>query len=316
MSQTANPKTRSDGHKMHSPDAHVDSWEPKLYVRYGNVELRAVNSFISDHNSILKEIETIRENQASEDFMYAPARVRHWLDFSDTGFNLRKLMTNAGFYFSNSDPNSTIEHWVGAYLKGLAKADYWLTHDAYPFFFKTQGFLYQQNNRVVPYIQFPPRKDFYKSISGRKILILTPFADQINALADSGRIFKLYNDFELDHFDILAIPADISTYPNRPHQSWSDTYEHLCRKIDSAFSTHSIDIFFASAGCYGIPVCSYVNDTFGCASIYYGHYINSLFGILTGPRQTPPLTQNLENWMEGDLGSFTNFSKIDGGRYI
>jgi hypothetical protein len=294
----------------------LERWENKLYVRYGNVELRAIDNALFRSNEVEAAIAQIKDRLNDDSFMYRAVEARHWLDFSDVSFNIRRLMTNAGFYFPPESPAQQFLFWADKYIHALAKADFWFAHDAYAYALKPQSHILQKFGRITPYICFPDRQNFYRTIAGRRILFLTPFADQINYLQKSGKLKNLYQDLIIDDFSVFSVKAEISTYPNRPHNSWEETFRALQAQIDVAFATEGVDFFLASAGCYGVPLCNYVYERYGCTSAYYGHYVNSLFGILSGPRQTPPLTPNLDNWLEGDLHEIKNFDKIDGGRYV
>jgi hypothetical protein len=290
-----------------------------LYVRYGNVELRVIESFIRRPNELFKGLEEVKKHIDSQDFMYGNRTTPKgsWFDSSDISFCLRKLITNAGFYPSFNSNDCSLGKWCNMYLDALINSEYLFPYQqAYPNFWVTQNLLLKKDKKIS-YQKFPDINKFYSFLADKKILFATPFSEQINDLYKTGNIFHLYKNKQLLHFEIKGIKADISTYPNRPHESWFESFQVLINRVDDAFKTSTPNVFFASCGCYGLPICNYVYKRYGCTSIYYGNHLNTLFGIRQQCSEGWMLQErNLNNWANSNLSQYKNINMIDGGRYL
>lgn len=293
-----------------------NKWPKGLFGRYGNVELRVIDNWISSYKDLHEIERKVCASLDSEKYMYSEAKREHWLSSSDIEFNIRKLMTNAGFYSAQEDDGS-LEAWCTAYYNALKNSTTLFPYpNCYPNFFIIQDKLFSEQ-KFVRYDSFPAANKFYEMLAEENILFVTPFASLINESYTSGRIFNLYKDINIPQFEILALPAYVSTYPNRPHNSWLETFEYLKEQIDNAFKQKTFTLFFASAGCYGMPLADYVYSTYGCPCVYFGNQINTMFGIRQACSDNFMKSQRItENWLDSDLGSILNVDRIDGGRYV
>ncbi len=301
----------------HKKICYDSKWPPGLFVRYGNVELRVLENWIFHHDTLIEIEKSIRRNLASDEYMYSkPTTRNNWLSSSDIAFNLRSLMTNAGYYPSLEDDNS-LETWCRSYYDALKHATALFPYQgSYPFFFSIQEQLYSEN-KFMHYVPFPNIHSFYHMLAGENVLFITPFAEQINALYASGQLYHLYTDITIPQFDLLALPSFLSTYPNRPHQSWRATFELLKQQIDDVFEKKTPTLFFVSAGCYGLPLADYVYTTYGITSVHYGNFINTLFGISQQCSENFMSQRRIDkNWAKSHLGNVANVNRIDGGRYV
>jgi len=306
---------------LNEPTHDDGGWAPGLYGRYGIVELRVIESYLRDQSVVKEALTDIRHHLGDETYMYSEGTREHWLSVRDVNFNLRKLMTNAGFYFANelvSPDIDQLDAWLREYMSALENASALFPVPAcYPSYFVTQDYLFRKQGHLKNYVNFPAPARFYRSLKGEKVLFVTPFNREINHLYASGKIFRLYSDINIPDYDLMAVPAFISTYPNRPHHSWAETFEKMRDEVDKAFERENFTIFFASCGCYGMPICDYVYRRYGVVSVYYGNHTNTLFGIRqAGSEAFLSERRILENWAMGHLGDVRNMSKIDDGRYI
>jgi len=291
---------------------------PSLLVRWGIVELRVLDNFLHAPNQCFSALRSVSENLSDEQAMYFPNRA-HWLSSEDFEFNLKALMTNAGFYAGNSfrHTKEALVEWAYHYLHGVSDGILFPVPGGYPFFFGTKQTIYNWTKARPNYLNFPTPESFYISLSEKSILLVTPFAEQIQSAFSENKTFQLYKDLAIPNFRIKTIKAPISTYPNRPGSSWLESFRQLTAQIDYAFKQERFDLFFAAAGCYGIPLCHYAFKTFGCMSIYYGNHINTLFGILQRCSDDFMKSSRIEeNWVHSDLSKFANVDRIDDGRYI
>lgn len=298
------------------------SFEDRLYLRYGIVELRVVESWLTNSPSIRDALRDILINIDSDDYIRRNFTLRDWLTAVNSEFNILKLMTNAGFYLTQGcsldDAFDQVCTWAKMYFLGLSEANYLFpAPGAYPFFLETQHQIYNATGKIGNYICFPDDQNFYKMIEGRNILFVTPFADSISENYRSGRIFNLYNDIEILPFKLTTIYSPLSTYPNRPDLSSKETLEKLKRRIDATFEINNIDLFTAACGCYGVLLCAYVHDKYRVSSVYYGNHMNTLFGVRQQCSEDGLKGRiNEESWVKSDLSRIPGVSYIDGGRYI
>jgi len=306
---------------VNQPIHNEVGWVPGLYGRYGNVELRVVESYLRDQGVVERALADIRDRLGDESYMYSEGKRDHWLSVRDVNFNLRKLMTNAGFYLENeagSPDIGSFDFWLREYLTALEDATALFPYPAcYPNYFVTQDYLFQKQGHLKNYVKFPFPARFYEILGGANVLFLTPFYREVNELFASKKIFSLYTDIKIPRYQLTAVAAFVSTYPNRPHHSWAETFEKMKDEVDKAFENDNFTVFFASCGCYGMPICRYVYRRYGIASVYYGNHTNTLFGIRqTGSESFLSQRRILENWAVSHLGDVRNMNKIDDGRYI
>ncbi|GAA0770032.1 hypothetical protein LRH25_31020 [Ideonella azotifigens] len=299
------------------PMPATERWEPRFYARYGNVELRVIQNWIERQPELREALQTVQAGLDDANSMYAPRKLGRWLSADDLAFNLRALMTNAGFYADLDQPWRSLAPWCETYLAALGGADHLFPYPgAYPNFWPVQAHLWQRDGRVAGPVRFPAPDRFYAMLAGRKLLFVTPFADEIAGLRDSGRLFGLYKDLPIPDFALQTLPAPMSVYPQRPDAGWHDSFERLKQQVDEAFARHEFDLFFASCGCYGLPLTHHVHRTHGCAAVYYGNHLNTLLGVRQKCNDGFLPERRLDaNWAVSRLGEMENLARIDGGRY-
>ena len=106
---------------MQCPGSHPGAWEPNtLYGRYGIVELRVLENWLQDKEGLLVEYRKVVEQYSDEAYMYRGQASRHWLSSDDKNYNLRALMTNAGFYPALAGGGEDLNCWAEEYLAALA----------------------------------------------------------------------------------------------------------------------------------------------------------------------------------------------------
>jgi hypothetical protein len=292
-------------------------WDTGLLVRYGLVECRVAESYLRRRDDLEAAERDVIANSFDEAYMYAP-NSGHWLNVRDSNFNLRALMTNAGFY---ADPMASVGsqsgEWAQLYLDSLQGASAWFDCSiAAPWFMQIEAEMQcSQANR--PWIRHPTRDEVYAGIQGRRVLFLSPFASGIAELYASGRIRRLYSDVDFPEVDLWTLETPISTWPNRPGRCWSDTYHELVDAANTLVVTHGIDLVLGAAGSYGLPVLHAVHRQSGVACVYIGNVMNTYFGVLTGSARMNPDPCRVEaNWYPSHLGTVPNVDRIDGGRYV
>ncbi|HEY1613340.1 MAG TPA: hypothetical protein VGF97_06560 [Rhizomicrobium sp.] len=314
---------RSQNSALHGKDVWRDAPPFEDYdmtaqpaaVRYGNVELRVIENYLLEPENLRAALENIVEKLGDEGAMYANVKMTAKLTHDDPDFNVRRLMTNAGFYVGQQRDKAwqVLDDWAKRYIAAMCESNLiWQNSHAFHYL-KIQRALYEQNGAVPAYVEKPNRHSIYENIAGREVLFVSPLAHIVNHQFSSGNMEKLYKTHKVPEFSLRAIPAYMSTWPNRPHENWSETFERMCDSVRAAYRERPFDVFIASCGCYGLPISQFARSEYGCSTLYVGHGAHTLFGLFPNPESQ---TINLEMWAKGDLGRYANVDRIDGGRYV
>ena len=135
---------------------HIDISKIGLYVRYGNVELRVIENFLRNRKECISSISNVLARLDQESFIYKSMNTGKckWLTSDDYEFNLKALMTNAGFYFSKNidQARNDLSYWANKYFEGLKLGQLFLYPSAYPFFLNIWSLLekrYQPDTLAV-----------------------------------------------------------------------------------------------------------------------------------------------------------------------
>jgi hypothetical protein len=292
----------------------ISRWPIGLYVRTGNVEMRVLKNFVSGD---LTE-ETVLELEGFPPLPKALGSRRSWLDDQDINLNIRELMTNAGWYPDDNFKLDSLMDWGSRYLSAILNADGIFRNtgcDFYEMFFESKRL--RESGRGFRYLRFPDYRMFYSMLEGHNVLFVTPFSNEIQSLYDTGNLFKIWRDFDLPNFSLTLIQAPMSIHPNRPNKDWTSSFKQIEEKIRDSFSQHPHSLFFASSGCYGLPLCDMVFRRFGVASVYQGNWTNFLFGIRQNSTESfEPEKRKLELWRSSSLANVEGINAVDNGRYV
>ena len=290
--------------------------------RFGNVELRALYSYLFESESNLyNSFEKFWVNRNNADYLYSENTTRdNWLSSSDAEFNIKKLATNAGFYPSESLDVAWQDFisFCHSYKQAIIQSNSLLSQsEFYPYFFRQANEFFQKDSWKIKIMEAPNLRAFYDSLAGKKVLFLTPFSEQINSIYKSGDIYRLFKNFNVSEFYLKAVPSAISTFPNRPHESFGNTSNLLISSIKRELDNNEYDIFISSCGAYGAEVTNFVRTHYSMGVCYQGNMTNTFFGIKQKSNEKFMIDRkNLDHWRKSDLSSFTSMSRIDGGRYV
>lgn len=295
-------------------------FEERMYVRTGQVELWALQNYLfTSTPELVRMVEHVTSRLNDEEFMYRASNTdlrTNWYDFRDVEYSIRVLMTNAGFYASSIDPFATFADWAERYLSAIRRGTLFHLPMCDLHFASVEAVLAREGHKVTQ-AEFPGRAEFYEALCGEEIVFVTPLAHEIAHLHQSGKIFNLWKDVSVPNFRLTTIQMPISTYPNRPHDSWSTTFEHVCDLIDTAFSKSRPSLFMTASGSYGLPLCEYVYSNYGCKTVHYGNYLNSLFGIRQNRSENWESSQRrIENWGVPFSTTARNLDRIEDGCYL
>ena len=296
--------------------------EPVFFARPGNVELRAVRTILRYPEKLEAICVDIAENWASHEFMYKP-NTSSDAAVADHHYSIRQLITNAGMYGTDANKLlNSINSWANRYISGLFGSNeiflqwsYGMHSHAVRVAAADRGLTFRAGRRA----NFGTMENFYDQMAGKTVLMISPFARACMHSVESGNIKKLWKHRKVPDFKLIGLSAYITTYPNRPHESWLDTFETLCQEIDAIVEKNEVDLVIGSCGCYGVPLLDYCNKRHGMSAVYYGNFMHIFFGIRQNDFVDHMADANAEFWTDPLYGtgeSPKNLSLIDDGRYV
>jgi len=152
------------------------------------------------------------------------------------------------------------------------------------------------------------------ALAGRKVLVVHPFSDTIQAqYAKRRSLFdnpEMIPDYELITYRAISSFAGIKT----PYATWFDALDKMCADI----SKIDFDVALIGCGAYGMSIGAFIKRELGRKALHLGGASQLFFGI-KGHRWEPvPRYAKLfnEHWTH-PLASdtITNKSTIEGGAY-
>ena len=160
------------------------------------------------------------------------------------------------------------------------------------------------------------RKPWSRLLSGKKVLVVHPFADSINRQYAEHRRHLFKNINILPEFDLATVKAVQSSAGARVDFSdWFDAYHSMCNRIVNI----DFDIAIIGAGAYGLPLAAFVKSL-GKQGINIGGFTQILFGIKGRRFETEyaDTTAKLFNtyWIKPSPEETPdNFQAVEGGCY-
>lgn len=300
----------------------LDNNEKFMLCRIGIVELDIIHQYKYNKNKMLNVYEKYKN-------MMCDHNSNDIFDLKDKNvikdkliYDLLRVSTNAGFYITEKENNfSILEYFIQNYLdaynncNGLFRCDGCL------------NIMLNLNERFVPNYTINIEKDIYNLINNKKILIVSPFADQINYQVKSGNIHNLFKKKcnIIINSVIVAIETPITIFGNPVDNSWKDTFNKTCKKIKDYCNKNNIDIVIPSCGSYSMPICNYVYKELNISTLCFGNAIHQLFGIMQNDFYAFSRKDiNEEYWIKIDKSVIRNerlmenMKKIDitGGKYV
>lgn len=297
--------------------------DKKLIVRTGIIELQACN--LTNNELIKQSILSISSNINNEKYIYDILQYKSkcWIsifhELEEYKKRIVKLMTNAGFYFSDNFENAlkSFIFFKNGYIESIKNSDFLIKWN-----FLNCYSLNILNNikkeKQITHIKSSNGTDLCILFDKKKILFLTPFKDLIDLQYNNGNIYKLRKNNNLTAIDLTTIEAFLTTYPNKKHNDFIETYNYYTNEIDKHFLTKEFDIFTCSCGCYGLLLCNYVYKKYNITSVYIGHDINHFFGIKTNRNSKIDLLNfnNEDLFLESNLHiKYKNMENIENNCY-
>lgn len=291
----------------------------RVRLRYGNVELRVVENFLTRRDDLFAALDRVMGDGKDDEAMFADGDRTSHLATDDPDWNLRRLMTNAGFYASH-DPQRArqdLDNWCRRYLAALQKAPLIGRPEVRLMTYGIQRALAQTGETLLSEGPGWEKLELYDHMAGREVLMVSPMADLVNAQAERGAFQNLFTDYQPPEFSVRAIPAPMSVWPHRPDDGWTASFEALCAGVAAAWTEKPFEVFVAACGCYGLPLSDHVARTFDVPVVYNGNMAHAFFGIRQAATERIMAgRRNDAAWVSSDLARYENVARIDGGRYV
>lgn len=124
------------------------------------------------------------------------------------------------------------------------------------------------------YMQFKP---WTQALTGKKILVVHPFADTIQAQYQKNRKFLFTHNGALPEFATLEIVKAVQSIAGNvvDFDTWFDALDSMKIEIDKC----DYDVALLGCGAYGLPLAAHIKRS-GKQAIHMGGILQLLFGIL------------------------------------
>ena len=231
---------------------------------------------------------------------------------------LRMLATNAGWYATPETAADEFRDWAERYLAAFRGAGMipWNHPQILSIAARTGAFLGAHVARFEA-------EDFARLVPGRRVLVISAFAEQIEAAHRSGRLARLWADIgaPAELGGLAAVTPPMSVWPYRPGAGWQQSQEALLAACLERAATLEPDLVLAGCGCYGAPMMADLRARLpGLTAIYCGQVTNTYFGIYTASARTDAYWQRAPtspHWTMGTLEArYPPIARIDHGRYL
>lgn len=235
---------------------YLISEQPFMVSRFGAVEISALTNYLgikSAKHSVLK---------------YIMDKEPQWW-WND---GVRYCMKNNAGFFPNTDEN--LCKFSELILNDLQDIDILISWqpDEYRFI------SYMKKN--IPRIHYVTIDSFMCEepwtyyLKGKKVLVVHPFAQEIEDQYRNNRTKLFKNPKVLPEFKLITYPSVQSIGGNSLYKSWFDAL----KKMENDISTIDFDICLLGCGAYGMPLAAYIKRM-GKTAIHIGGSLQLLFGI-------------------------------------
>lgn len=280
--------------------------KPCMIARYGSVELLCFCNTLSIRSKIHNPIKFISDKQ-----------FQWWRN----KLNNEQMMNNAGFFPNTEDNIFRFGELMTVCSKQLDVLGIWRPEE------KFISHLWPKDIKLVNLICLEPywaKKPWSKALEGKRVLVIHPFAEQIEKQYKTNRTKLFDNPDVLPQFTLLTIKAVQSL--GGKDNGFKDWFEALQWMEDEMDKT-DYDIALIGCGAYGMPLAAHAKTT-GHKAVHIGGALQLLFGIKGKRWEDPnyginelgktgcyPSLMN-EYWIRpGDVGKSKNAEKVENGCY-
>jgi len=274
---------------------------PSMISRFGKVELNCVNAYLEKCNfSQLKGISFLK--------YYLQNNSRAYSEICKY-----EISNNAGVF---PDDHNALDRFSEIYLDCIRSID---VLGVWKFIRKENEIIkkYCPNAKLVDPAGLEPyyhQNPWSSSLKGKKILVVSPFAQSIykNYQLNQSKIFE--NKNTLPEFTLKTLKAVQSIAGNSTgFKSWFEAIDYMKNEI----SKIDFDVAILGCGAYGLPLASYIKDM-GKIAIHLGGATQILFGIKGKRWDDNPAISKFYNqyWVRPDASEIpSSADKVENGCY-
>lgn len=281
--------------------------KPCMIARYGSTEL--LN--ISNYRSI-----TSKKHSA---FKYITDKSREWW-WNET--SCRQILTHSGFFPNTKENIIRFSEQICEDTKALDMLGCWVENEKY------MEDLFPKHLTKVPLHLLDPfwsMKPWTKALEGKRVIVIHPFAELIEAQYNDRRTLLFNNLDILPKFQLRTIKAVQSLGgSSNDFADWFEAVEWMKQEIDK----EDYDIALIGCGAYGFPLAAHCKRQ-DKKAVHLGGALQLLFGI-RGNRWDDPMygvkewgipegmysTLPNEHWIRpGKTGRPRNADQIEGACY-
>lgn len=261
--------------------SHIESGKPFAAIRFGAVELGCLNN--------AKKIE---------------------LGFKKTYKPLvRYSMKNNAGLFPTDD--KTLQEYSDLMFQELPKTDLLGISGVHMEDYFQR--LYCPNADYIQYEGMEPlRGDWVKSLKGKRVLVITPFDEDVRSQYQRREKLFLDDPELLPEFTLLTLQAPLTLADEESNLPSSiDVLKHLEEQIKAL----EFDIALVGAGVYGSPLCLFIKSL-GKQAIQTGGATSTLFGIMGRRWESRPHVSKHANeyWIHPSVKP-KGYEKVEKGAY-
>lgn len=233
----------------------IQSGKPFMASRFGAVEIGSVANYYSIKYQKHSIINYITDKQSewwwNEGLRYC-------------------MMHNAGFFPNN---NSNLEKFGELMLQDIKDIDILFSWQK-----KEQFFSEQLKNVIrVGFIWVDPfwsQKPWTRALAGKKVLVVHPFAKEIEDQYKNNREKVHASKDILPPFQLITIQSVQSIGGNSEFANWFEALEHMKQQIEKI----DFDVCLIGCGAYGMPLAAHIKRM-GRQAVHFGGSLQLLFGI-------------------------------------
>lgn len=278
---------------------------PCMVSRVGTVEGQII------HNRLTIEHEPLKKLKGCFDYITGDTRLPWW----DTGLPFKELQVNAGFFEKDGMKIKNVEKFADLYLHYIPLMDVCGRFEAYERYlpFSKECKMVQLESLYPFFVERP----WMKALEGKKVLVIHPFKETIEAQYAKRKLLFKNNDC-LPDFDLKVIKAVQSMAGEEtPFSSWFEALDYMKDEI----SKTDFDVAIIGCGAYGLPLAGFIKEELHKKAIHMGGGTQLLFGI-KGKRwisdYKDPCYRNLfnENWVfPNEKERPSKATAVEGGCY-
>lgn len=222
------------------------------------------------------------------------------------------LINNAGFFPTN---RSSVKRFAKLMIKSMRCCDCLASWRIEEFFFRGK---LKRAKKVSLDSLMPVNPEINveykwgKALENKKVLVISPFAELIEAQYHNKRQFIWESPNMLPLFKELHTLKSVNSVGGKKNcnfETWFDALEYMQKEIDKI----DFDIAILGCGAYGFPLAAYIKNK-GKKAIHIGGATQLLFGIKGKRWEGAPFIN--ENWVSPRVEDRPKgFENVEGGCY-